>query len=108
MCMVHNSLFRGYNSIYHQAPHVAEADKADFIGYCLTWHKFLKSHADNEDNSLFPKLEELLDDKLIFTESYKEHGKSEAVQELSREATRRSDKTRQLHARCSQVPRVSY
>ena len=32
MCMVHNSLFRGYNSIYHQAPHIAEADKAAFVG----------------------------------------------------------------------------
>ncbi|KAG4417919.1 hypothetical protein IFR04_008973 [Cadophora malorum] len=73
MCMVHNSIFRGYNSIYHQAPHVVEADKADFIGYCLTWHKFLKSHADNEDVSLFPRTEELLDDKTIFLESHTEH-----------------------------------
>ncbi|KAF8851084.1 hypothetical protein BDZ45DRAFT_601987 [Acephala macrosclerotiorum] len=73
MCMVHNSIFRGYNSIYHQAPHISEADKANFISYCLAWHKFLKSHADNEDNSLFPKTEELLDDKTIFEESHKEH-----------------------------------
>jgi hemerythrin-like domain-containing protein len=74
MCMVHNSIFRGYNSIYHQAPHVAEADKADFIGYCLAWHKFLKSHAENKETSLFPKTEELLDDKTIWEESHKEHG----------------------------------
>jgi len=72
--MVHNSIFRGYNSIYHQAPHVAEADKDDFVGYCLTWHKFLKSHADNEEASLFPKTEELLDDRTIWEESHKEHG----------------------------------
>ncbi|KAF2094425.1 hypothetical protein NA57DRAFT_46452 [Rhizodiscina lignyota] len=73
MCMVHNSILRGYNSIYHQAPHVAEADKADFIGYCLTWHKFLKSHADNEDTSLFVEMEKLLEDGAIFEESHKEH-----------------------------------
>jgi hypothetical protein len=76
MCMVHNSLFRGYNSIYHQAPHVTEADKPAFIGYCLTWHKFLKTHADNEDVSLFPKTEELLEDSTIFLESHREHGMS--------------------------------
>ncbi|KAH9220757.1 hypothetical protein DL95DRAFT_432971 [Leptodontidium sp. 2 PMI_412] len=73
MCMVHNSIFRGYNSIYHQAPHVIEEDKAAFIGYCLTWDKFLKSHTDNEDISLFPRTEELLGDKTIFLESHKEH-----------------------------------
>ncbi|KAK0100821.1 hypothetical protein ONS95_007269 [Cadophora gregata] len=73
MCMVHNSIFRGYNPIYHQAPHVAEPEKADFIGYCLAWHKFVKFHADNEDVSLFPRTEALLDDKTIFLESHKEH-----------------------------------
>ncbi|KFY88752.1 hypothetical protein V500_06149 [Pseudogymnoascus sp. VKM F-4518 (FW-2643)] len=73
MGMVHNAIFRGYNSIYHQAPHIAEADKADFVGYCLTWHKFLKTHADNEETSLFPKTEELLEDKTIWEESHKEH-----------------------------------
>lgn len=76
MCMVHNSIFRGYNSIYNQAANISEVDKADFVGYCLTWHKFLKSHADNEDTSLFPKTEELLGDDKIFEESHKEHGKS--------------------------------
>jgi hypothetical protein len=53
---------------------VAEADKADFIGYCLTWHKFLKSHAVNEETSLFIEMENLLDDKTIFEEAHKEHG----------------------------------
>jgi len=74
MCMVHNSLFRGYNSIYHQAPHVADADKTDFIGYCLTWHKFLKTHAENEDKGLFLITQKLLDDATIFIEADKEHG----------------------------------
>ena len=72
--MVHNSLFRGYNSIYHQAPHVADGDKADFIGYCLTWHKFLKTHADNEDTGLFLITQKLLGDATIFEEAEKEHG----------------------------------
>ena len=77
--MVHNSIFRGYNSIYHQAQHVAETDKADFIGYCLTWHKFVKFHAKNEDTSLFIEIEKLLQDKTIFEESHKEHGTFEPI-----------------------------
>jgi hemerythrin superfamily protein len=63
--MVHNSIFRGYNSIFHQATHVTEADKSDFIGYCLTWHKVLKMHAENEETNLFPRTKELLEDKTI-------------------------------------------
>jgi hemerythrin-like domain-containing protein len=74
MCMVHNSIFRGYTSIYLQTPHVTDINKADFVGYCMTWHKFLKNHADNEENSLFPATEELLDDKTIWEESHREHG----------------------------------
>lgn len=74
MALLHNSIFRGYNSIYLQAPHVKDADKADFIGYCLTWFKFVKSHHDDEEETLFTKVEELLDDKDIFAETHKEHG----------------------------------
>ncbi|ROW04814.1 hypothetical protein VMCG_04842 [Cytospora schulzeri] len=73
MALLHNSIFRGYNSIYLQAPHVQDADKADFIGYALTWYKFVKSHHDDEEQSLFTKVEELLGDKTIFEETHKEH-----------------------------------
>ncbi|KAJ0122567.1 hypothetical protein J7T55_003081 [Diaporthe amygdali] len=73
MALLHNSIFRGYNSIYLQAPHVQDADKADFIGYALTWFKFVKSHHDDEEESLFTKVEELLDDKNVFEETHKEH-----------------------------------
>ena len=40
----------------------------------MTWYKFLKAHADNEDAGLFPAIEELLDDDKVFEESEKEHG----------------------------------
>lgn len=76
MALLHNSIFRGYNSIYLQAPHVQDADKADFIGYALTWFKFVKSHHDDEEDSLFTKIEELLEDKTVFEETHKEHGTS--------------------------------
>jgi len=74
MALLHNSIFRGYNSIYQQAPNVKDSDKADFIGYALTWHKFVKSHHDDEEVSLFTKVEEVLGDKTIWDETHKEHG----------------------------------
>ncbi|PSR97267.1 hypothetical protein BD289DRAFT_362798 [Coniella lustricola] len=73
MALLHNSIFRGFNSIYRQAPHVRDADKADFVGYSLTWFKFVKSHHDDEEESLFAKVEQLLDDTTVFAETHKEH-----------------------------------
>ena len=77
MALLHNSIIRSFNSIYNQAEHVAEADKSDFINYALTWHRFVVSHHDDEEANLFPKVEEVLDDKNIWEETHKEHGKSE-------------------------------
>lgn len=74
MALLHNSIFRGFNSIYLQAPHVRDADKPDFVGYALTWFKFVKSHHDDEELNLFTKIEDLLEDKTVFEETHKEHG----------------------------------
>lgn len=76
MALLHNAIFRGFNSIYLQAPHVADPDKPDFVGYCLTWFKFVKSHHDDEEETLFTKVEDLLGDKTVFEETHKEHGTS--------------------------------
>ncbi|KAK9416427.1 hypothetical protein SUNI508_01844 [Seiridium unicorne] len=73
MALLHNAIFRGYNSIYQQAPHVKPADKSDFIGYALTWHKFVVSHHDDEEENLFTKVEAVLDDKTIWADTIKEH-----------------------------------
>jgi hemerythrin-like domain-containing protein len=74
MCQMHNSIFRGYNSIYQQAAHIKDGDKADFVGYCLSWYKFVKTHADDEEANLFPMVEKLLDDSTIWGDTHKEHG----------------------------------
>lgn len=73
MALLHNAVFRGYNSIYLQAPHVKDVEKDDFVGYCLTWFKFVKSHHDDEEQTLFPKVEALLDAN-VFEDTHKEHG----------------------------------
>ncbi|KAM0547789.1 hypothetical protein ACHAPJ_010250 [Fusarium lateritium] len=73
MCLTHNSLIRGFNSIYQQAPHVKEVDLVDFIGYSLTWYRFIKSHHDGEETGLFPIVEQVLNDKNIWNEAHDEH-----------------------------------
>lgn len=74
MALLHNSIIRSFNSIYNQANHVSEVDKSDFVGYALTWHRFVVSHHDDEEANLFPKVEEVLDDKTIWGETHEEHG----------------------------------
>lgn len=74
MAMLHNSIIRGFNSIWLQAPHVKPEDKADFVGYARTWHKFVESHHYDEEANLFPKVAEVLHDKDVWAESHREHG----------------------------------
>ncbi|ORY57758.1 uncharacterized protein BCR38DRAFT_461052 [Pseudomassariella vexata] len=73
MALLHNSILRGYNSIYQQAPHVQPDDKHHFIGYCLTWFKFVKTHHDDEEETLFTKVAAVLDDASVWQETHKEH-----------------------------------
>jgi hemerythrin-like domain-containing protein len=74
MAHIHNAILRGYNSIYLQAPHVNNEDKPEFIAYAQTWFRFLKSHHDDEELELFPKVEEVVGSKGIWKESHEEHG----------------------------------
>lgn len=73
MCLLHNAIIRGFNSILLQAPHVQDADKADFVGYAQTWLRFVLSHHDDEERNLFPKVEEVLGDKDIWADTHEEH-----------------------------------
>ncbi|KAI5298900.1 hypothetical protein KEM56_003681 [Ascosphaera pollenicola] len=57
MALLHNAILRGFNTIYLQAPHVQPKDYRDFIGYSLTWCKFVKKHHDDEEARLFPSVE---------------------------------------------------
>ena len=78
MAHIHNAILRGYNSIYLQAPHIKDIDKPAFIGYALTWFRFVKSHHDDEEDGLFPKVEEVLGEsgKGVWKGTHEEHGTS--------------------------------
>ncbi|OAK95576.1 hypothetical protein IQ06DRAFT_231762 [Phaeosphaeriaceae sp. SRC1lsM3a] len=73
MAHIHNAILRGYNSIYLQAPHIKDTDKSAFIGYAMTWYRFVKSHHDDEEMELFPKVVEVLGQQDIWAETHKEH-----------------------------------
>jgi len=73
MCLLHNAIIRGYNTIWQQALRVPDADKADFVGYCLAWFRFVKSHHDDEEQNLFPRVEGVLGDKDIWKGTHEEH-----------------------------------
>lgn len=83
MAHIHNSILRGYNSIYLQAPHITDEDKPDFIGYAQTWFRFVKSHHDDEENELFSAMEEVVGTNGVFDETHREHGTSRFPQNVN-------------------------
>lgn len=74
MALLHNAILRGFNSIYLQAPYVKVEDYAAFVGYSLTWFRFVKSHHDDEEAELFPKVDDILKEEGIWNETHQEHG----------------------------------
>ena len=74
MAHIHNAILRGYNSIYQQAPYVTDEDKPEFIGYAQTWFRFVQSHHDDEEQELFPQVEEVVGTKGIWEKTHQEHG----------------------------------
>ena len=78
MALLHNAILRGFNSVYLQAPHVKPVDYADFVGYSEAWFNFVKSHHDDEELELFPKVEEVVGSEGIWKETHEEHGKSDS------------------------------
>ncbi|KAI5272468.1 hypothetical protein E4T47_04356 [Aureobasidium subglaciale] len=73
MALLHNAILRGFNTIYLQAPHVQPANYHAFIGYSLTWYRFVKSHHDDEEAELFPKVDDILKEKGIWDKTHQEH-----------------------------------
>ncbi|KAK4703466.1 hypothetical protein P7C70_g2754, partial [Phenoliferia sp. Uapishka_3] len=81
MALLHNVILRGFNSIYLQAPAIKESDVPDFVGYALAWCRFTKAsrlsgrgaHHDDEEESLFPKLEEVVGVEGLMRDSLVEH-----------------------------------
>lgn len=72
MCNVHNIIIRGMNSIYVQSEHVQSSDRKAFIGYCLSWHRFISHHHNSEEIGFFKPLQEMIGPD-VMAESAEEH-----------------------------------
>jgi hemerythrin-like domain-containing protein len=60
MANVHNTLLRGLNSIYLQAPYVSKpTDVADFMLYTKAWADTVHHHHSLEEKIFFPAVEAL-------------------------------------------------
>jgi hemerythrin-like domain-containing protein len=76
MILSHNSIIRGYNSIYQQAPRITTLEQNDFVGYCLAWHQFVEKHHNYEELYLFPAIEEAIGEKGVMSHEVAEHSTS--------------------------------
>lgn len=77
MCVVHNALLRGLNSIYIQGPNIKPADFKDFIGYSLCWFYVVHEHHTSEEEQFFPEIEEAVGEKGIMESNVQEHSKQD-------------------------------
>ncbi|KAH8817180.1 hypothetical protein F5884DRAFT_244465 [Xylogone sp. PMI_703] len=73
MCVVHNALLRGLNSIYIQGPSIQPADFKDFIGYSLCWHSVIHEHHTSEEEQFFPDIEQAVGEKGLLDSNVQEH-----------------------------------
>jgi hemerythrin-like domain-containing protein len=75
MTISHNSLIRGFNSIYQQAPRIPKSDYLDFVGYSLAWLRCIEQHHNHEEEHYFPAIEEVTGVKGVMNEEVEQHGK---------------------------------
>lgn len=75
MTLSYNSLIRGFNSIYQQAPRISQADYKDFFGYYLARHRCVKEHHFHEEVNYFLALEKATGQKGVMDGEVEQHGK---------------------------------
>lgn len=79
MTVSHNSLIRGFNSIYQQAPRISASDYKDFVGYCLAWHGCVEEHHYHEEVNYFPEIEKATGQKGVMDGEVEQHGKRKSA-----------------------------
>ncbi|KAI8623983.1 hypothetical protein F5Y19DRAFT_481121 [Xylariaceae sp. FL1651] len=74
MALSYNAFIRGFNSIYQQAPRLRlDADKSDFVGYCLAWVDCVVTHHHYEEPELFPNIDKAAGRKGLMDGAIHEH-----------------------------------
>lgn len=93
MCVVHNAMVRGLNSIVIQGPNIQPADYTDFIGYSLCWHAVVHEHHTSEEDQFFPDIEKAVGEKGLLDSNVEEHRKYTLLSIFQSIAYRRSDQS---------------
>jgi hemerythrin-like domain-containing protein len=75
MAQTHNTIFRGFNAIYHQAPLVSPGtqDAEDLLFYCMVVHDFLEAHHTAEETTYFPAIEKTAGIKGLMENNVEQH-----------------------------------
>ena len=74
MALVHNSIIRGYNSIYLQARNVKPNEYKDFVGYAYAWYDLLDAHHRGEEEHGFPLIEKSVGIPGLMQPNVDQHG----------------------------------
>ena len=77
MCVVHNALLRGLNSIFVQGPNIRPADFKDFISYSMCWHSAIHEHHTSEEDQFFPNIEKAVGEKGLLDINVEQHSKQD-------------------------------
>jgi len=75
MIIIHNLMLRGVNSIVLQCENVerSPADVDSFVHYAQTWGQLVSKHHKEEEEVLFPSLEELLEAPGLMAGNVEQH-----------------------------------
>jgi hemerythrin-like domain-containing protein len=60
MAWAHNSMLRGLNAIYLQAPHIPSEDAQDFQFFIASWAEWVLHHHKIEESEMFPAFQSVL------------------------------------------------
>lgn len=73
MALAHNSILRGLNAIYIQAPHIPRDAIQDFLTYCQCWCESMHHHHDGEEEKFFPSIEKISGVKGLMEKNVEQH-----------------------------------
>lgn len=73
MALIHNAWIRALNSIYQAAPHVPESEYFNFVRYAWLVYGAIKRHHDEEEEFVFPLIEERAGAKDIMATNVEQH-----------------------------------
>jgi hypothetical protein len=73
MALVHNMFMRAFNTIYLVAPRVPQTEFQNFVEYSFQVYKAVRNHHREEEEYVFPAIEEATGEKGIMEVNEEQH-----------------------------------